>query len=322
MFHFDRGLKLTKADLAVDFKRRMPRGFISHAHNDHMARHQYALCTPATARLYQHRLGMRDVLELPYRTPVEWGGMRLTTFPAGHCLGSAMLLAEDGDQSLLYTGDFKLTESLTCERAELPKADILVIESTYGQPAYRFAPRAELVGQLIQAVRAALERGQTPVVEAYALGKAQEVTKLLTTHGVSVLQTKPVFEISQVYEACGMPLGNYVLFEGLPREGHALVAPPGAHRGSNLQGIRRPCRIAVTGWSLDRNSHRRYGFDHAIPLSDHADFNELLEAVERVDAREVHCTHGPESFVDELRNRGVNAYRLGVPASQRERLLF
>jgi putative mRNA 3-end processing factor len=322
MFHYDGGLKLTRADLAVDFKRRMPRGFISHAHNDHMARHQYALCTPATARLYHHRLGVRDVLELPYRTPVEWGGLRLTAFPAGHCLGSAMLLAEDGDQSLLYSGDFKLAESATSERAELPKADIFVLESTYGQPAYRFAPRAELVGQLIECCRAALTRGQTPVIEAYALGKAQEVTKLLTSHGIGVLQTPPVYEISLVYEACGVDLGNFVRFEGLPRDGHALVAPPGRHRGSNLQGIRKPCRIAVTGWSLDSNSHRRYGFDHAIPLSDHADFNELLEAVERVDAREVHCTHGPESFVDELRNRGINAYRLGVPASRRERMLF
>ena len=94
MFHFDRGLKLTKADLAIDFRRRQPRGFISHAHNDHMARHQLALCTPDTGRLYQHRLGKRSVHELPYRQPIDFGGLRLTTYPAGHCLGSAMLLAE------------------------------------------------------------------------------------------------------------------------------------------------------------------------------------------------------------------------------------
>ncbi len=48
MFHFDRGLKLTKADLSIDFRRRQPRGFISHAHLDHMARHELALCTPQT----------------------------------------------------------------------------------------------------------------------------------------------------------------------------------------------------------------------------------------------------------------------------------
>jgi len=316
MFHFDRGLKLTKADLALDFKRRMPRGFISHAHNDHMARHQYALCTPATSKLYQHRLGARDVLELPYRTPIEWGGLKLTTFPAGHCLGSAMLFAEDGEQSFLYTGDFKLRESLTSERAELPKADIMVLESTYGEPQYRFEPRADSVARLVDVCRAALNRGDTPVVEAYALGKAQEVTRILTDAGIGVLQPKQVYEISLVYEACGMPLGNFALFQNLPLEGHALVVPPGAHRGSGLQGVRRPCRITVTGWSLDLGSSRRNGFHHAIPLSDHADFDELVEAVRLVEAREVYCTHGPESFVDRLRERGFNAFRLGkVPAT-------
>ena len=321
MFHYDRGLKITRGDLAVDFKRRAPRAFVSHAHNDHMARHMLALCTPTTGQLYQVRLGARDVLELPFRTPLEWGGLRLTTFPAGHCWGSAMLLAEDGDQSLLYTGDFKLVPSATSELAELPRADILVLESTYGDPQYRFAPRAELVGQLIDVVRKALTDGRTPVIEAYALGKAQEVTKLLTDHGIPVLQSKAVYEVSCVYEKCGMKLGNFRLFENVPLDGHAVVAPPGMHRGAGLQGVRRPTRIAVTGWALDPASRRRTGFDHAVPLSDHADFGELLEAVERVGAREIYCTHGPESFVDELRNRGFNAFRLGkVPATTR--LLF
>jgi Cft2 family RNA processing exonuclease len=318
MFHYDGGLKITRADLAVDFRRRMPRAFVSHAHNDHMARHVLALCTPATGRLYRHRLGERDVMELPYRTPVEWAGVRWTTFPAGHCLGSAMLLAEDGDQSLLYTGDFKLGESATAERAELPRADVLVVESTYGNPRYCFRPRSELVDELIDCVRRALAAEQTPVIEAYALGKAQEVTKLLTDRGIPVLQTKEIFEISQVYEQCGMPLGAIRRFENLPLEGHAVVAPPGMHRGVGLAGVRRPYRIAVTGWAQDPASRRRYGFDHAVPLSDHADFNELVQTVERVGAREIFCTHGPESFVDELRMRGFNAHRLGkVPATTR-----
>ena len=68
LFHWDNGLKLTKADLAIDFRRRQPRAFISHAHSDHIARHEYALCTPETAALYQHRLGPRPTLPMPYRT--------------------------------------------------------------------------------------------------------------------------------------------------------------------------------------------------------------------------------------------------------------
>ena len=81
-----------------------------------MARHELALCTPETARLYEKRLGRRPVLEIPDRQTLDWAGLRLTTYPAGHCLGSAMLLAADGEQTLLYTGDFKLGESATAER--------------------------------------------------------------------------------------------------------------------------------------------------------------------------------------------------------------
>ena len=55
---------------------------LSHAHADHLARHQYALCTPQTAALYQFRMGRQPVREMSYREPIEWGGLRLTTYPA------------------------------------------------------------------------------------------------------------------------------------------------------------------------------------------------------------------------------------------------
>jgi putative mRNA 3-end processing factor len=307
VFHFDGGLKLTKARLAVDFRRRQPRAFISHAHVDHMARHEYALCTPATSRLYQFRFGERAVRELPYRQATEWGGLRLTTYPAGHCLGSAMLLAEDGQTSLLYTGDFKLAASLTSEAAELPRADILVIESTFGHPRYRRLCRDNVVNQLLDAVRGALRLGATPVIQAYILGKGQEVTRLLTSHGIPVLQHRLLYEVSQVYEACGVELGNYSLYPGRPLEGHAVVVPPRMHRPTDLPGLKRVVKIAVTGWAQDQGARGRLGVDHAIPLSDHACFDDLLEAIERVAPVEIFCTHGPREFADCLRQRGWNA---------------
>lgn len=308
MFHFDRGLKLTRADLAIDFRRRQPRGFISHAHRDHMARHELALCTPATARLYFARMGRRPVLEMPYRQTLDWGGLRLTTYPAGHCLGSAMLLADDGQRTLLYSGDFKLTESLTAERAELPRADVLVMESTYGTPEHRHIPRAEAVERLITLVRAALSRDMTPVVQAYILGKAQEVTALLTSAGIGVLQHPKIYDISLVYQQCGVELGTFERYAGRPREGCAVIVPPHRHSSADLARIRAPVTFAVTGWAT--NSPWRLGVDHAIPLSDHADYDDLLSAVAQVNPRVVYCTHGPESFVGCLRAAGFCALPL------------
>lgn len=311
MFHFDGGLFLTKPGLAIDCRRRQPRAFVSHAHNDHMARHEWALCTPATGRLYQLRLGRRPVKELPYRQPLEFGGMRLTAYPAGHCLGSAMLLAEDGEQSLLYTGDFKLGESATAERAELPRADILILECTYGDPRYRLTPRAEAVARLVALVRQTLAGGDIPVIQAYTLGKSQEVTRILTLAGIPVLQHASIFEVSQVYAACGVELGDYALYSKDRLPGHAVIVPPRMHRPETLPGLSREVTFAVTGWAMDASAKHRWGVDHAIPLSDHADYDELFAAVERVGPREVYCTHGPATFADRLREAGFNAHTLG-----------
>jgi Cft2 family RNA processing exonuclease len=316
MFHFDRGLKLTKADLAIDFRRRQPRAFVSHAHVDHMARHEFALCTPATSSLYQFRFGPRPTRDLPYGEPLDWGGLRLTTYPAGHCLGSAMLLAEDGDRSLLYTGDFKLGESATAQRAELPHADILVIESTYGNPFYRHPPRDQTLDQLFTLVRATLDRGATPVVEAYVLGKSQEVTCLLTTAGFPVLQHPKIYAISQIYRAHGVDLGDCHLYPGHYLPGHVVIVPPRMHRHGRLPGLKNTVTFAVTGWAVHQKTQGRLGVDYAVPLSDHADYDELFEAVERVAPRVIYCTHGPVSFVECLRKSGFNAHPLERPVGE------
>ena len=314
MFHWDGGLRLSKADLAVDFRRRQARAFVSHAHTDHIAPHEYALCTPETAALYRLRMGRRHTLEMPYRTPIEWGGLRLTTYPAGHCLGSAMLLAEDGDQRLLYTGDFKLGPSATAEPAELPRADLLVIECTFGEPRYRFPPRDEVIGQLCEEVRKVLDAGQTPVVAAYALGKAQEVTRILADAGFAVLQHREIGPITAVYEAFGVKLGHCGYFAGRPRPGHVHVVPPGTRR---FPDSAREVRFAVTGWAIDPRAKYRLRVDQAIALSDHADYDELLEAVARVQPRRVYCTHGPESFAERLLDAGFEAHALGHASQHR-----
>jgi len=307
VFYWENGLKLRKADLAIDCRRRQPRAFISHAHTDHIARHEYTLCTPATAALYQLRLGKRPIRELPYRTPTEWGGLRLTTYPAGHCLGSAMLLAEDGHRSLLYTGDFKLGDSATAEPAELPHADILIIESTYGDPSWRHPPRVEAIEHLCHLVAQIVRRHQVPVVEAYALGKAQEVTRILADAGFVVFQHPRAFQVTQVYEAFGVAVGCQGCSAGLPEPGAVWVVPPHAGRRFDNGQV----RIAVTGWAANVETRSRLGADFAVALSDHADYDGLVEAVHRVHPRKVYCTHGPECFVDRLRHQGFDAQPLG-----------
>src|SRR5438067_5396083 len=310
MFHFDAGLRITSIDLAVDVRRRQPRGFISHAHTDHMGRHELAYCTPTTAALYQKRYGERPTRPMPYGESLVWGGLTLMTHPAGHVFGSAMLSVSDGASTILYTGDFKLRPSATAEAATPPRADVLIMESTYGEPSYRLPPRDETIAQLVATVTRILDAGRTPLVQAYVLGKAQEVTRILATAGLRVVQHPLVHEISVIYQRCGCELGSIERCDGHPPDDAVVIAPPRSQKAAMLPGLRRPGSIAVTGWAINPAWRWRLGADYAIPLSDHADFDELIECVERVAPKTVYCTHGPPEFVDLLRRKGHDAHPL------------
>jgi Cft2 family RNA processing exonuclease len=165
-------------------------------------------------------------------------------------------------------------------------------------------------------VHATLAAGKTPVIHAYPLGKSQEVTKLLTQVGIPVLQHPTVFAISRIYEDCGVDLGDFALFDGRPLAGHAVVTLPRGSNNFRLPRLGPTVSIAVTGWAADTSAKYRLGVDHALPLSDHADFDQLIETVRRVEPREVFCTHGPAEFADHLRDLGFNAYPL-QPLPQR-----
>ncbi|HEY1066723.1 MAG TPA: MBL fold metallo-hydrolase RNA specificity domain-containing protein, partial [Pirellulales bacterium] len=168
---------------------------------------------------------------------------------------------------------------------------------------------------LVAAVRRALERGQTPIVQAYALGKAQEATKILTSAGIPVLQEREIFNLSRVYESCGVSLGDHVQYPDYWRHGTAIVIPPSRHKATTLKKVKSPWMIACTGWALDADLSRRWGVDEAVALTDHADYGQLWTLIERVKPKKVFCFHGPDEFVDRLREQGVEAYSLYAPTT-------
>lgn len=312
MFHWENGLFLTRNRLALDVPRPQACGWVSHAHGDHLARHAFTLCTPATARLVRMRYGPRPIRELPLGTPTDWGELQLTAFQAGHCLGSAMLLADDGQTRLLYTGDFKLRASATAGAAEVPRADILVMEATFGDPKYRFPPRETVAEQLCAIVAETLCAGRAAVVGTYPLGKAQEAAAILSRAGYPVFLHRMAWAASSEYAAEGIDLDAIRPLGDEPLERTVAIVPPRYRRGDP----ERETRIALSGWALHPQALRRLGADYALPLSDHADFDELLETVERVAPRVVYGTHGMPGLIDHLRARGYAAHWLGAASDR------
>ena len=305
MFHYDRGVKLTAIDLALDVTRRQPRGFISHAHADHFGRHAWCFTTPPTARLLTARFGYTPRRCWEYDEPWRWGSLTLRLYPAGHVLGSAMLFARDEEsgRSLLYTGDVQLAASRTAERAAPPQADCLLTECTYGEPRFVFPERSVVEQRLVEIVGNCLDLGRTPVIHAYALGKAQEAAKILADHGFAAAHHPEIYRVSRIYSECGVNLGDYCEYVGGGLDRRVLLMPPPGQRVAGAALPTKRLTIGLTGWALCEEARRRWPTDCVLPLSDHADFSQLLELVNRVQPTEVVCMHGPAEFAEHLRKR-------------------
>jgi len=95
-------------------------------------------------------------------------------------------------------------------------------------------------------------------------------------------------------------------------EDNAVVIGPPHLRGSKfLAGIPRRRVAFLSGWAMEPGAVHRYGCDAAFPLSDHADYEGLWQAVEQTAPRRVLTVHGfAAEFARDLRARGVEAWAL------------
>jgi putative mRNA 3-end processing factor len=310
------GLHLTGTALSLDATRRCELSFISHAHADHIARHERVIATSPTLRFMAHRLGkIPAALPVPYNRPFLLGPLEVELLPAGHILGSAQIRVRRADgRRVVYTGDLNLTPSLTAEAAQVAHCDTLVVEATFGHPRYVFPPKLAVLDELEAWVRRTLEMGATPILLGYSLGKAQEVIKFLRDRGFQLCAHASICEIAEMYREFGVALDDIRRFNGAIRPGEVLVFPPTLSRSPALRRIWPRALAILTGWALDPERARWHGADAAFPLSDHADFDGLMRYVKATGAREVitHCGFA-EDLAKALRRDGIEARALGKP---------
>src|SRR5690348_10553273 len=115
-FSYRHGIHLAGHDLWLDAQRSQAAAIVSHAHSDHVRRHALTIATPATVDLVRERYGRRAcAVSRGFREPFSHGGAQVTLYPAGHVLGSAQILVDDGRRRLLYSGDLRLRPSVAAE---------------------------------------------------------------------------------------------------------------------------------------------------------------------------------------------------------------
>jgi putative mRNA 3-end processing factor len=193
--------------------------------------------------------------------------------------------------------------------------DTLVVEATYGSPWFKRAFKVNVRELLVSMVEERLRQGTVYVFGYY--GKLQEVMQILRRADVCVPFVMPerVFNVSKICEAHGMQLGDFTL--STTKEGRELLdqdLPCVAfyHMNTRKKVGLNSSRICVSGWEF-RSPCRQIGErEHLVALSDHSDFNGLLDYVRRSKPKRVvtdnyRVNHG-QTLAKEITKR------LGIPA--------
>lgn len=312
---YKNGVGLPQIGWSLDAHKPVERSFVSHAHFDHLARHKEIICSPGTARLMRARLpGKRREHVLPFGVTEQLTpDTTVTLHSAGHIYGSAQILLEHAEHGrLLYTGDFKLRAGFVAEPCATPPADVLIMETTFGRSHYRLPPTEQVFADLLRFCRETVAGGGTPVIFAYSLGKTQEVLAGLAGAGLPVMLHGKAAPLTRIHEDCGLVFPPWREFFAPESAGHVVIAPPHSPKSPFLRSLTKPRTAIVTGWALDPGAIYRYRCDAAFPLSDHADYPDLLRFVELIGPKKVFTLHGfAEDFARTLRDRGIEAWALG-----------
>ncbi|MDQ6911883.1 MAG: ATP-dependent DNA ligase [Verrucomicrobiota bacterium] len=309
---YERGVYLPTQDLWLDPWDAKPLAFVSHAHSDHIAPHREIILSERTARLMQARMpGERQEHILEFGRLTSLRDMQIMLLPAGHIFGSAQFFLQSDTGSLLYTGDFKLRPGKSAEATEWRQADTLIMETTYGLPRYRLPPTDDVVAEIVAFCRDALEENAVPVLLGYSLGKAQEILCALGDARLTPMLHGSVHRMTRIYEQFGQSFCKFERYNANAVAGKVLICPPSANRSRMLEKIPKKRVAMISGWAVEPNAVYRYQVDAAFPLSDHADYTDLLRYVELVRPKRVLTLHGfAAQFARDLRDRGVEAWAL------------
>jgi len=265
---------------------------VTHAHADHtialnksLQQCEVVLMTPATKDLLSILKGelflMRgNVKTLDYEKPFEYKDEQVAFFFADHILGSAQVLVEDAESTrILYTSDFRMPKTPVIE------CDILVMEATYGCSNCVRPFREKIEDIIVEVVDKGLREGPVYIFGYY--GKLQEVMEILWSRGVKVPYIVPerVFQVCKIYEKYGRRIGrfwhsksNYAkkLIENNEQfVGFCHIAS--RRRFANVKNF----KILVSGWEFAEPCRQIGEKEYVIALSDHSDFEELIDYVRR-----------------------------------------
>ncbi len=205
-------------------------------------------------------------IDVPYGRPVALGDhVQFRLLDAGHLLGSAMVALQvqgaGRDHTITFTGDLgRFGLPFLHPPADIPAADLLICESTYGGKTHQ--PLEELAAQLTGIIERTLERGGKVLIPAFSLGRAQSVVHFLQKWiAEGLLPRVPIYvdsplvaDIVDVHRRHPhlLTADSQAILAAEDRSDTSPVKYIRSWRGSrDLGASREPCVIVASGGMLD-----------------------------------------------------------------------
>jgi len=290
------GAILLGRNFTIDGFWKRPVRVITHAHVDHLKglsdSIQYSsmiIATPATIELISEILSMNTIKRILFKQktiPLDYGRKikvedeTIELIKANHIIGSAQVLIEACGLRLGYTGDFKLKETPI-----MKDLDVLVIEATYGSPRYRRTFKDSVEALLLDLIEDCISKNMPIRIYGY-YGKLQEVMELLRKNGITLPFIMPpkIYRITKIAVKYGYMIDNFYNIHS--SEGRAIMSTNEyilfLHMSrAKDRNIDNGINIVLSGWEFNEPIKRVDRNTWLVALSDHADFDELIEYIAR-----------------------------------------
>lgn len=283
--------------------------FVSHAHSDHLPTKNGGtiLASIETNEIANLRgFKMENHVEF-----LE----NFSLVDSGHILGAKGLLFDD----IFYTGDICTRDRGFLHGAKIPKCKTLITECTFGLPEFVFPKMEEIQRQVNELISELYGKGIPVILMGYQLGKAQTITQLFGHWGPLYFHDS-VKEMNSLHQKFGVSLNDGIGHSEAEKNGlldkkpWVMVAPLMSSKNKFIQDMKSKygaVTIGFSGWAQSSRFSFGRRTDYSIPMSDHCDYNELVEMVVQSGAEQVYTIHGfVDEFAQELRKIGIAAQPL------------
>ncbi|MFS4418413.1 ligase-associated DNA damage response exonuclease [Maribacter sp. 2307ULW6-5] len=308
----DKGIYCAAAKVYLDPWKPVDKAIISHGHADHSRwGHRRYITHKKNVPIIKHRLGDIEV------TGREWGetftinNVTFSLHPAGHIIGSSQIRVEHRGEVWVFTGDYKTEDDGICTPYEPVPCHTFITECTFGLPAFSWTPQKAVLADINAWWAQNRKERKTSVLFGYSLGKAQRLLKYLDTDIGTIHTHGAIEKMTEVLR----PLVSFPETHLITRDtkktellGNLVLAPPSAHGSPWIRKMVPYVTASASGWMAFRGARRRRAVDRGFVLSDHCDWEGLLNSIAATGAEKVICTHGyTDIFSRYLREQGYDA---------------